>query len=159
VVQVDVSGLAPFQGTNTAVITGFAPEFLLGPPALSYPTSLLAAHEDWSGLVSAQNPARPGEVLHAYATGLGPTSPAVPYGEAAPGQEPFARLASPLVCTSGPSRTQVEILFAGLAPGLVGVYQVDWQVPSAAAAGDFGLSCATGVGSSIFGGYVTVGGS
>ena len=158
VVQVDVSGPTPFEGATTAVITGFAPEFLLGPPALYYPNSLLAAHQDWSGLVSAQSPARPGEALHAYAIGLGQTSPAVPYGEAGPGQEPFARLASPLVCTDGRSTAPVGILFAGLAPGFVGVYQVDWQVPSGAAAGDFLLSCATGDHSSTFGGYVTVGG-
>jgi len=61
-------------------------------------------------------------VLHAYATGLGQTSPVSPYGEAAPGQEPFARLASPLLCTGEQSRAPVEILFAGLAPGLVGIY-------------------------------------
>jgi uncharacterized protein (TIGR03437 family) len=156
VVQVDVPGQTPFEGANMAVIAGFAPEFLPGPPALYYPNSLLAAHQDWSGLVSAQSPARPGEALHAYATGLGQTSPAVPYGEAAPRQEPFARLVSPLVCTDGQGVTQVEVLFAGLAPGLVGFYQVDWRVPSGAAAGDFALSCATGDRSSTLGGVVTV---
>ena len=150
--------MAAFEGATTAVITGFAPEFLPGPPALYYPNSLLAAHQDWSGLVSAQSPAQPGEALHSYATGLGPTSPAVPYGEAGPGQEPFARLASPLVCTDGRSRTPVGVLFAGMAPGFVGAYQVDWQVPSGAAAGNFSLSCSTGDGASTFGGVVTVGG-
>jgi uncharacterized protein (TIGR03437 family) len=157
-VQVDVPGPTPFEAASTAVITGFAPEFLPGPPALYYPNSILAAHQDWSGLVSAQSPARPGEVLHAYATGLGPTTPAVPYGEAAPGQEPFARLVSPLVCRDEGGMTQVDIVFAGLAPGLAGVYQVDWQVPSGSAAGDFGLLCVTGDHASNFGGVVTVGG-
>ena len=143
---------------TTAIITSFAPEFLPGPPAVYYPNSLLAAHQDWSGLVSAQSPSRPGEALHAYAIGLGQTSPAVPYGEVAPGQEPFARLASPLLCTDGRGTASVGILFAGLAPGFVGVYQIDWQVPSGAPAGDFFLSCTTGDRSSTFGGVVTVGG-
>ena len=68
---------------------------------------------------------------------LGPRIRSVAYGEAAPSQEPFARLAASLACTVYlqrplPLGVPVEILFAGLAPGYAGVYQVDWRVPAAA---------------------------
>jgi uncharacterized protein (TIGR03437 family) len=161
VVQVNVETETPFEGARVATVTASAPEFLPGPPLQFYSGLMLAAHQDWSGLISEQSPARPGEVVHAYAVGLGPTNPAVGYGEAAPSQEPFARLAIPLLCNSYfqrplPVSVPVEILFAGLAPGFAGVYQVDWRVP-AEAAGFFSISCTPGEGGAYFGGGMWVG--
>jgi uncharacterized protein (TIGR03437 family) len=159
VVQVNVDNETPFEGARAATVSASAPEFLPGPPLQFYSGLMLAAHQDWSGLISEQGPARPGEVVHAYAVGLGPTNPAVGYGEAAPSQEPFARLAIPLLCNSY-SQTRfpvtVEILFAGLAPGFAGVYQVDWRVP-AEAAGFFSIGCTLGDGGANFGGGMWVG--
>lgn len=121
-------------------IAPFAPEFVTGAGGL-----LIAAHQDWSGLVTAENPARPGEALHAYGLGLGPTSPAVPYGSAAPGQEPFARLMAPFGCdVSNITSRPVEIFFQGLAPNLVGVYQFDFRIPVDTPNGNFGLYCVQG---------------
>jgi len=137
-----------------------APEFLPGPPLRFFSGLTLAAHQDWSGLISEQSPARPGEVVHAYAVGLGPTNPAVGYGEAAPSQEPFARLAMPLACTARlqtplPVSSPIRILFAGLAPGFAGVYQVDWQVPAEAKA-FVSLDCTLGESGTSFGGGMWV---
>jgi hypothetical protein len=73
-------------------------------------------------------------------------------------QEPFARLVSQLMCDDRATMRQVEILFAGLAPGLVGVYQIDWQVPSGAPASPLFLSCFTDR-SPSFGGVIAVGGA
>ena len=82
----------------------------------------LAAHGDFSGLVTAENRARPGEVVHLYMTGLGPVEPAVESGAPSPA-EPPARVLLPLSCSPG------EILFAGLAPGFAGYYQVTLRIP------------------------------
>ena len=161
VVQVSVDTQTPFEAARAATVSLSVPEFLPGPPLRFYSGLTLAAHQDWSGLISEQSPARPGEVVHAYAVGLGPTNPSVGYGEAAPSQEPFARLATSLACTAYlqrplPIGVPVEILFAGLAPGYAGVYQVDWRVP-AAATGFFSVSCTLGDPRVFFGGGMWVG--
>jgi uncharacterized protein (TIGR03437 family) len=73
---------------------------------------------------------------------MGPTTPDVPYGDAAPEQEPFARLSMPIACTEeGLNGQGVEVLFAGLAPAMVGIYQIDWRVPTGVAGPMFGMTC------------------
>jgi uncharacterized protein (TIGR03437 family) len=59
-------------------------------------------------------------------TGLGPVDPPVSAGQAAP--------ASPLAHATVPIRVQVggvetAMSFAGLAPGMAGIYQVNFRVP------------------------------
>ena len=82
----------------------------------------LAVHGDWNGLITAENRARPGEVIHLYMTGLGPVAPAVETGAPSPA-EPPARVVLPLACSPA------EVLFAGLAPGFAGYYQVTLRIP------------------------------
>jgi uncharacterized protein (TIGR03437 family) len=114
-----------------AQVVAFYPEFLFAAGNTQF--VILSAHQDWSSLVSANSPAVPGEVLHSYGVGFGPTAPVVPYGGAAPSEEPLARLTSPLTCKD--LAAPVEVFFAGAAPGLVGMYQVDWRVPTDARSG------------------------
>lgn len=147
---------SPFAGPVAQVrMVDYAPQFLFsGRPIISY---MLAAHEDWGTLVTADNPARPNEVLHAYATGLGPTTPAVAYGAAAPSQEPLARVIAGYHCAGPYASTtsqQVEILFEGLAPTLAGIYQIDWRVPADAPTGDYGIYCQIPNGGPNFSGIV-----
>ena len=95
--------------------------------------SALAAHADFSALVTSENPASPGEMVHFYMTGLGPVSPPVADG-APPPANPPAALIAPLVCNisdAGSNRLPVEVLFAGLAPGFTGYYQVSVRLPAA----------------------------
>ena len=65
----------------------------------------------------ATHPAKPGDTLTLYAIGLGPTSPFVATGQAAPSSEPLARLTTvPTVNFGGGiGGTVVNPLFAGLA--------------------------------------------
>lgn len=144
-VDVTLTSASPFDGPHTDVgVAQYALEFVL----VEGTNVLLAAHQDWSALVSDDSPARPGEVIHAYAVGLGDTSPAVPYGEAAPAQEPFARMTIPIGCANGnDTKAAVEILFQGLAPNLAGFYQIDLRVPAPLPdlpAGNFPLYCVWG---------------
>ena len=79
------------------------------------------ARQDWTQ--TYVGPINTGEIIHVYAIGLGPVSPDVPEGTAAPATEPFARLAQPLTCPNA------EVLYAGLSPGTVErVYQVDIRI-------------------------------
>jgi uncharacterized protein (TIGR03437 family) len=71
-------------------------------------------------------PVNPGDFISIYATGLGPVSRTIPSGQPAP--------LNPLI----PTKSRVEVLingvpagvqFAGLAPGYIGLYHVNAQIP------------------------------
>ncbi|MBI4465611.1 MAG: hypothetical protein HY647_12980 [Acidobacteria bacterium] len=86
-----------------------------------------------SSLNAPQNPARADSIIQIFATGLGAADPSVASGQAA-GTSPLSlTLAKPEVLIGG---TSAVVLFSGLAPELVGVYQVNARVPATTAAGD-----------------------
>lgn len=72
-------------------------------------------------------PAHAGDILEVYCTGLGIVSPSVPAGSAAPAS-PLSYTTNTVTATLGGQAAQVQ--FAGLAPGFVGLYQVNVIVPS-----------------------------
>lgn len=84
-------------------------------------------------LINPSNPAHPGDVVIVYSTGLGPINPPVATGRAAPADPP-ARLIDPLDAYVGGLPAQVE--FAGLAPGFVGLCQVNIRIPANSLLGD-----------------------
>ena len=72
-------------------------------------------------------PAPAGSVIQVYAAGLGAVDPQVPQGTPAP--------ASPLSLVTGRVTAAIagvpaDVSFAGLAPGMIGVYQVNITVPA-----------------------------
>lgn len=77
---------------------------------------------------SPTQPASAGDLLLIYASGLGAVSPAVADGAPGPTSPPFATTVNPVSATIGGVPGNVS--FAGLAPGYVGVYQVNVTVPS-----------------------------
>jgi uncharacterized protein (TIGR03437 family) len=82
--------------------------------------------------VSALKPAKPGEILSLFASGLGPTKPGVE-----PGQ-PFP--ISPLQSVNSPVQVLVnvepgDVSYAGGYPAAVDGYQVNFRVPNDAAPG------------------------
>jgi uncharacterized protein (TIGR03437 family) len=103
---------------------------------------VIAQHGADSSYVDANHPAKPGEVLVIYLSGMGPTNPAVKSGDAAPASEPLARVTNqPTVTLNGENAT---VQFAGLSPGFVGLYQVNFQVPASANSGDLTLVVSQG---------------
>jgi uncharacterized protein (TIGR03437 family) len=86
-------------------------------------------------LANAQNPVRAGDYVVIYASGLGAVNPPVEPGQAAPLSvlSWIVNLASASISIGG---QPAQVLFAGLAPGLAGVYQVNTQIPPGVTPGD-----------------------
>jgi len=74
-----------------------------------------------------KHPANSGETVEIYATGLGPTRPQLQAGMPAPAS-PLATLRFPVTVLLG--GMPAPVAFAGLTPGLIGVYQIDATIPS-----------------------------
>jgi uncharacterized protein (TIGR03437 family) len=77
-------------------------------------------------LATLANPIHRKDEIVIYATGLGRTSPEVEAGAAGPSDPLSLTLTEPLVTLGG---IPLPIVYAGLAPGQVGVYQINALVP------------------------------
>jgi len=112
-----------FSATDRPIIT-FERDFFSPAPALQ------AAHQDFRGKVTKDDPARPGETIHVFAGNMGPVDRPVATGERSPA-DPVARITTPMACyLHGPNRVRgVEVPFAGLAAGSIGIYQIDVTIP------------------------------
>ena len=84
-------------------------------------------HADDFQPASKSAPAQPGEFLAIFCTGLGPVQPEVASCDVAPTAEPLARTVSPPMLNI--AGIAADVTFSGLAPGFVGRYQVNVQVP------------------------------
>jgi uncharacterized protein (TIGR03437 family) len=69
--------------------------------------------------------AAPGQSLILFATGLGPTDPPVLSGSGGATQEPLNRVTTVPDVLAGDYSFPAPVTFAGLAPGLPGVYQIN----------------------------------
>lgn len=78
-------------------------------------------------------PAVKGEFLEMFATGLGPVSHTPTSGTAASANPVSETLTMPTVLIGD---AQARVAFAGLAPGFVGLYQVNAQVPASSPSGE-----------------------
>jgi len=130
------------QATLTATawgVTGAAQTVKLGP----FSPGIFSMNGQGSGqgaiqdtsyrLVDSSNPAAAGSLVVIYCTGLGAVTNQPPTGSPAP-MSPFAETTTnPTVVIGG---ALAGVRFSGLAPGLVGVYQVNAVVPYGSATGD-----------------------
>ncbi len=98
---------------------------------------VIAQHGVGMSYVTEASQAAQGEVVVIYLSGMGPTNPAVKSGAPAPSSPPYAEVSVPPTVTLNGQAASVQ--FAGLAPGFVGLYQVNFQVPSNAGTGDLTL--------------------
>lgn len=97
----------------------------------------VALHSDDYSLVTVNNPAVRGEVLILYVTGLGPLNQYLRDGVGAP-YNPLAYTIDPYsVVINGEN---ANVLFSGLAPGYVGLYQINMQLPGDLPVGDLNLT-------------------
>jgi len=97
--------------------------------------SAAALHGNFS-LVTAANPAQIGETISIFVTGLGDVNPAVADGAPGPAN-PLSLATNAITVYIGGQ--QATTSFVGLAPGLIGLDQINVQVPSGVSSGSVSL--------------------
>jgi uncharacterized protein (TIGR03437 family) len=141
--QQQINGQLPFNVDGSAVMTLKTPggisddfHFSILPAAPSIfrsgtagpdsglATVIRASNNDF---VTPSNPIHPKDTITIYGTGLGRTFPAVDTGLPAPDDPVPAAVIPPLVTLGGAT---LDVTFAGLSPGEVGVYQINASVPA-----------------------------
>ena len=128
-IQIRVRNARGLSGAETVAITPSAPRLFTR--SMDGKGEAILLHSSNYALVTESTPAEPGEYLILYLTGLGEVTPAIAAGK--PGGDnagfgPLNRTLNPVTVTLG-GRTATP-LFAGLAPGFPGVYQVNIQAPA-----------------------------
>jgi len=83
-------------------------------------------------LATAEAPARPGEVIVLYATGLGEVVPPLAAGEIPRKAASLKRLAEFAVFLDGQAVEASDVLYAGVTPGFPGLYQINLRLPASA---------------------------
>ena len=114
-------------------------------PASSGGSVVAAVHAN-GGLVTPDTPASPGEVIAMFYTGGGKLAATSGVATGALGPVPAAPL--PLPTVVGIDNGGVPVLFSGYAPGFIGLYQVNFQVPADATCGLRSISLMIGDSSS-----------
>jgi uncharacterized protein (TIGR03437 family) len=113
---------------ETVVLAGAQPAVFTQDQSGRGPGAIVVIKPDGTFFVnSPSKPASAGDALVIYCTGLGSVVPPVPAGSAAP-LATISNTNSPMTVTIG--GISVPALFAGLAPGFVGLYQVNAYVPT-----------------------------
>ena len=133
---------SPFHGCSVVIpISGRGPSFFWNNGG-----NVIFIHQDFSGLVTPQLPAQRGEVVTAYALGLGGVTPSVATGVPTPLDQLYP-LNWPFACYQGnpfQDGPPLDVPFAGLAPGMIGVYQVNIRMPDPLPSGtSLLLNCGT----------------
>lgn len=129
--KVSVEGNATdLQGNvYTVPLNPYSPAFFLNSGTVAD-----ARDNTTAALITTANPATAGEILQLYANGLGPVTNQPASGEPAP-VSPLSQTIVPVTVTVGGQQATVIGGNAFLAPGIVGLYQIDIYVPSGLSAG------------------------
>jgi uncharacterized protein (TIGR03437 family) len=98
-------------------------------------TGQVAALNQDNSVNSPTNPVLRGQTIQLFGTGQGPVPNAPPDGMPATGQVPTAT--TPQVLIGGTYVPSANILYSGLAPYLVGVWQINVTIPSDETTGNY----------------------
>jgi uncharacterized protein (TIGR03437 family) len=149
---------APFS----VQLAASAPEFLYFKDNLNGQDPLAAVEVNSGGFIGSPGllaganfaPAKPSDVIELFGVGFGATSPAVAPGILA---TTAASTVQPATVTIG--GVTAKVLYAGLAPGYAGLYQVNVEVPVGVQAGNQPVVIQVNGGTSPTGGFLPIAGT
>jgi uncharacterized protein (TIGR03437 family) len=81
-------------------------------------------------VITPQAPAKPGDIVVLYATGLGAVVPPLDDREVSTAAQWIQNLADLKITLDGAAIDSTRILYAGVAPGFAGLYQINLQLPA-----------------------------
>jgi uncharacterized protein (TIGR03437 family) len=119
------------SGLITVPLSDVSPGFFTFTDPISG-RQLAAALDEFNNLLLTGNSARKGRVIQLYVNGLGPVDSPQKSGEPAPTDRLVRTRFTPEVTVGG---RPASVQFSGLAPGFVGLYQVNVVVPADAPSG------------------------
>lgn len=93
------------------------------------PVFVIATHAD-GRLIDAPSPATPSQILILYASGLGQTTPRLVATAIARTAAPIERSSQLRILLDGSPLEPSQVLYAGLAPGFAGLYQINLRLPA-----------------------------
>jgi len=137
-VNVQVSKSGQTSSNQPVILATFSPGIFSlnqsgsGPGAILIANSATFAQPAGSIPQRDARPAAKGEFVTIFCTGLGPVDPPVASGVTAPSSTLALTTTKPVVTVAGIS---ADVPFSGLAPGFVGLYQINIQVPANAPSG------------------------
>jgi uncharacterized protein (TIGR03437 family) len=163
------TSLTPGTNTSIKVTTGTGSSIAVSIPVVPANPGIFTVNVGGNGQAKAINqdgtqngdgtitgsdkPVPRGNVIQLFASGLGPLSPAIPQGTPAP-TSPLSTTTLPVTATI--ANVPATVQYAGAAPGLIGVYQVNVQVPLAAPSGADRITLTAGGNSSQIGATIQV---
>ncbi|MBL8216094.1 MAG: hypothetical protein JNK87_35560 [Bryobacterales bacterium] len=131
IARIEVNNNGQVSNAVTTFINATSPGVFTVPPGGAGYAA--AQHTSDFSLVTPENPARPGETIAVYLTGLGDVRPPITAGTPGP--------TNPLSTTTVQTGTYLDgeratVTFSGLAPTLIGLYQINFVVPNNTPGGD-----------------------
>jgi uncharacterized protein (TIGR03437 family) len=121
----------PFSTTVMVTVAPYSPAlFTTNSQGTGQALALLTGTES---LAAPSRPAKANESVSLYCTGLGNVRNQPAVGDVSPTNPLATTLANPTLTVGGVPATVTQ---SALAPGFVGLYQVDFQIPAGAPAGD-----------------------
>jgi uncharacterized protein (TIGR03437 family) len=135
-----INFLVPYSLTAGTVPLVVSRQSLIGPTVNIQLNSVSPGLFVWNGnyavaahlngqVISATAPASAGEIIVVYAAGLGRTAPDTSAGQLATSAFPIVAASQLQILLNGTPSPPGSILYAGLAPGYAGLYQINVQLP------------------------------
>lgn len=143
-VKMTYSGSAPITSNALTVpVSNYTPAFdVYGPVGATFIADAVDGVNCPSPyIIGTSCPATPGALVEFYANGLGPVTNQPASDQLSP-VNPLAQISPLPVVTIGGQQATVQ--FAGLAPGFIGLYQVNVYIPTGLAAGNQPITIAVG---------------
>lgn len=130
VAQIQVVNNNVTSNAVTEFVNTTTPGVFTNPPGgIGYAAAL---HPSDFSLVTKDNPAKIGETIAVFVTGLGDVFPTIADGAAGPSS--LSKTSNSI--TADVSGTTAAVTYAGLAPGLAGLYQINVTIPTGVTAGN-----------------------